>query len=101
MHELIVKLQQPCKTFLTSNNNGHFFLLSLIKIVLQPSLVYKVNQQNITPESEYVEVWMFLILIDINFVIKINLEEKLSRLSIHFNRKEKFKPTNFLPVKTN
>lgn len=41
------------------------------------------------------------ILIDINFVIKINLEEKLSRLSIHFNRKEKFKPTNFLPVKTN
>lgn len=33
MHELIVKLQQPCKTFLTSNNNGHFFLLlSLIKI---------------------------------------------------------------------
>lgn len=44
---------------------------------------------------------MFLILIDINFVIKINLEEKLSRLNIHFNRKEKFKPTNFLPVKTN
>lgn len=32
MHELIVKLQQLCKTFLTSNNNGHFFILSLIKI---------------------------------------------------------------------
>lgn len=46
---------------------------------------------------------MFLILIDINFVIKINLEEKLLRLSIYFNRKEKFKliKVNFLLVKIN
>lgn len=46
---------------------------------------------------------MFLILIDINFVIKINLEEKLLRLSIYFNWKENFKliKVNFLLVKIN